>query len=153
MLDKMMRVQDMVTKLSLALKIDNNVHHIIQDAASLAMSDLATAVVTELTSLSGIMARHYALRDGYSEQVVYLVLILGQWRILLRFSFWYTNASFLCYCIFVNADCRGFVWDHSSQIFWRYTSKHWSRNSVVRCWQVKFFTWNKTFFYNLNSTW
>ncbi|XP_060673188.1 glycine--tRNA ligase, chloroplastic/mitochondrial 2 isoform X2 [Ziziphus jujuba] len=69
MLDKMMRVQDMVTKLSLALKIDNNVHHIIQDAASLAMSDLATAVVTELTSLSGIMARHYALRDGYSEQI------------------------------------------------------------------------------------
>ena len=75
MLDKMMRLQDMVTKLSQALKMDDNIHDIIQDAASLAMSDLATAVVTEFTSLSGIMARHYALRDGYSEQVVYLILI------------------------------------------------------------------------------
>lgn len=69
MLDKMMRLQDTVAKLSLALKMDDNIHDIIQDAASLAMSDLATAVVTEFTSLSGIMARHYALRDGYSEQV------------------------------------------------------------------------------------
>ncbi|KAF3445590.1 hypothetical protein FNV43_RR10766 [Rhamnella rubrinervis] len=69
MLDKMMRLQDTVTKLSLALKMDDTLHHIIQDAASLAMSDLASAVVTEFTSLSGIMARHYALRDGYSEQI------------------------------------------------------------------------------------
>lgn len=73
MLDKTKRLQDTVTKLSLALKMDDNIHQIIQDAASLAMSDIATAVVTEFTSLSGVMARHYALRDGYSEQVVYLV--------------------------------------------------------------------------------
>ncbi|KAF4352085.1 hypothetical protein F8388_000777 [Cannabis sativa] len=69
MLDKMIRVQNMVEKLSLALKIDNNMLQVAKDAASLAMSDLATAVVTEFTSLSGIMARHYALRDGYSEQI------------------------------------------------------------------------------------
>ncbi|KAF4364985.1 hypothetical protein G4B88_021802 [Cannabis sativa] len=69
MLDKMFRVQNMVEKLSLALKIDNNMLQVAKDAASLAMSDLATAVVTEFTSLSGIMARHYALRDGYSEQI------------------------------------------------------------------------------------
>ncbi|GAB4839962.1 Glycine--tRNA ligase, chloroplastic/mitochondrial 2 [Ancistrocladus abbreviatus] len=69
MLDKMTRVQNMVTKLSLALDVQHDQLHIVQEAASLAMSDLATAVVTEFTSLSGIMARHYALRDGYSEQV------------------------------------------------------------------------------------
>ncbi|KAK1425060.1 hypothetical protein QVD17_20404 [Tagetes erecta] len=42
---------------------------IAREAASIAMSDLSTAVVTEFTSLSGIMARHYALRKGYSQQV------------------------------------------------------------------------------------
>ncbi|KAL6323397.1 hypothetical protein AAG906_038668 [Vitis piasezkii] len=69
MLDKMIRVQNMVAELSLALEVNEDKLQIIQDAASLAMSDLATAVVTEFTSLSGIMARHYALRDGYSEQI------------------------------------------------------------------------------------
>lgn len=69
MLDKMTRVQNTVTQLSLAIGIGEDKLQIVQDAASLAMSDLATAVVTEFTSLSGIMARHYALRDGYSEQV------------------------------------------------------------------------------------
>lgn len=67
-----MRIQNTVTKLSLALQIGEDRHQVVQDAASVAMSDLATAVVTEFTSLSGIMARHYAIRDGYSEQVVYL---------------------------------------------------------------------------------
>lgn len=70
MLDKMNRLKKMVTKLCLALEIDEDLLPVVEDAASLALSDLATAVVTEFTSLSGIMARHYALRDGYSEQVV-----------------------------------------------------------------------------------
>ncbi|XP_042490114.1 glycine--tRNA ligase, chloroplastic/mitochondrial 2 [Macadamia integrifolia] len=69
MLDKMIRVQHIVTKLGLAMGIDEDKLPVIQDAASLAMSDLATAVVMEFTSLSGIMARHYALRDGYPIQV------------------------------------------------------------------------------------
>ncbi|KAK9273495.1 hypothetical protein L1049_018305 [Liquidambar formosana] len=69
MLDKTTRVQNTVTKLSLALGIDEEKLQIVQDAASLAMSDLATAVVTEFTSLSGIMARHYAHRDGYSDEI------------------------------------------------------------------------------------
>ncbi|KAF3963459.1 hypothetical protein CMV_012157 [Castanea mollissima] len=69
MLDKMTRIQNMVTKLSLALQIDEDMLQILQVAASLAMSDLATAVVTEFTSLAGKMARHYAIRDGYPEQV------------------------------------------------------------------------------------
>lgn len=69
MLDKMMRVEILVSKLASSLGIERDQIQTVQEAASLAMSDLATAVVTEFTSLAGIMARHYALRDGYSEEV------------------------------------------------------------------------------------
>ncbi|KOM58623.1 hypothetical protein LR48_Vigan11g165700 [Vigna angularis] len=69
MLDKMTRVENMVAELSCILDMSEDVQDIIRDAASLAMSDLSTAVVTEFTSLAGIMGRHYALRDGYSEQI------------------------------------------------------------------------------------
>lgn len=69
MLDKMTRVENMVSTLCLFLETPEDVRLIVRDAASVAMSDLATAVVTEFTSLSGIMGRHYALADGYSEQV------------------------------------------------------------------------------------
>lgn len=71
-----MRLQSMVTKVSLALRIDEDGFLSVEEAASVAMSDLATAVVTEFTSLAGLMARHYALRDGYSEEVVYLLCYL-----------------------------------------------------------------------------
>lgn len=70
MLDKMNRVQSTATQIGLALGISEEKLQSVEDAASLVMSDLATSVVTEFTSLAGIMARHYALRDGYSEQVV-----------------------------------------------------------------------------------
>lgn len=69
MLDKMTRVEAIVPKLASSLGFDSELLQTIREAASLAMSDLSTAVVTEFTSLAGIMARHYALRDGYSEQV------------------------------------------------------------------------------------
>lgn len=69
MMDKMSRVESTVNDVGLALGISEDKLQVVQEAASLAMSDLATAVVTEFTSLSGIMARHYALREGYSEQV------------------------------------------------------------------------------------
>ncbi|XP_038682833.1 glycine--tRNA ligase, chloroplastic/mitochondrial 2 isoform X2 [Tripterygium wilfordii] len=69
MLEKMTRVENMVAELSVHLGIDQDMLQTVQVAASLAMSDLATAVVTEFTSLSGIMAQHYALRDGYPEQI------------------------------------------------------------------------------------
>ncbi|KAI4295473.1 hypothetical protein L6164_035518 [Bauhinia variegata] len=68
-LDKMIRVEKVVLRLSSLLGINEDMNQVVQDAAALAMSDLATAVVTEFTSLSGIMGRHYALRDGYSEQI------------------------------------------------------------------------------------
>lgn len=77
MLDKMLRVQNIVTKLTRALGMREDVFLVVENAAALAMSDLATSVVTEFTSLSGIMARHYALKDGYSEEVnVYLSRLL-----------------------------------------------------------------------------
>ncbi|KAL0806390.1 hypothetical protein Bca101_098882 [Brassica carinata] len=74
MLDKMNRLEKMVTKLCLALEVDEDLLPVVEEAASLALSDLATSVVTEFTSLSGIMARHYALRDGYSEQIAEALL-------------------------------------------------------------------------------
>lgn len=70
MLDKVTRVQSLVTEVGLSLELTEDTLGVVHDAASLAMSDLSTAVVTEFTSLAGVMARHYALRDGYSEQVV-----------------------------------------------------------------------------------
>jgi glycyl-tRNA synthetase len=69
MLDKMIRVESTVSKLGLAIGVSEDNIKFIEEAASLAMSDLATAVVTEFTSLSGIMASHYALREGYSHQI------------------------------------------------------------------------------------
>lgn len=69
MLDKMTRVENVVAELTLVLGINDKLIPVIKDAAALAMSDLATSIVTEFTSLAGIMARHYALRDGLPEQV------------------------------------------------------------------------------------
>ncbi|XP_062233860.1 glycine--tRNA ligase, chloroplastic/mitochondrial 2 isoform X2 [Phragmites australis] len=69
MLDKMTRVENTVAELTLVLGINESVVPIIKEAAALAMSDLATSIVTEFTSLAGIMARHYALRDGLPEQI------------------------------------------------------------------------------------
>lgn len=38
-----------------------------EQAAGLAKADLATAVVTEMTSLAGVMGRHYAEKEGLPE--------------------------------------------------------------------------------------
>ncbi|CAA0841427.1 Glycine--tRNA ligase 2-chloroplastic/mitochondrial [Striga hermonthica] len=67
MLDKMTRVQSLVTKVGSKLGMTEDILKVIEEAAPLAMSDLSSAVVTEFTSLAGVMGRHYALRDGYSE--------------------------------------------------------------------------------------
>ncbi|CAM0912319.1 unnamed protein product [Alopecurus aequalis] len=69
MLDKMARVENVVAELTIVLGINERMIPVIKDAAGLAMSDLATSIVTEFTSLSGIMARHYALREGLPEQI------------------------------------------------------------------------------------
>ncbi|KAH7672874.1 Glycine-tRNA synthetase heterodimeric protein [Dioscorea alata] len=69
MLDKVSRIEKTVGKLSTALGLSRTFVPVLEEAVGLAMSDLATSVVTEFTSLAGIMGRHYALRDGYSQQV------------------------------------------------------------------------------------
>uniref|UniRef100_N1R5H1 glycine--tRNA ligase n=1 Tax=Aegilops tauschii TaxID=37682 RepID=N1R5H1_AEGTA len=69
MLDKMARVENVVAELTLVLGINEGMIPVIKDAAALAMSDLSTSIVTEFTSLAGIMARHYALRDGLPEEI------------------------------------------------------------------------------------
>ncbi|KAI7746439.1 hypothetical protein M8C21_009316, partial [Ambrosia artemisiifolia] len=61
--DKMIWVESTVSELGLALELSEDKLQIAHEAASLAMSDLSTAVVTKFSSLSGIMARHYALRE------------------------------------------------------------------------------------------
>ncbi|KAJ0728282.1 putative glycine--tRNA ligase [Helianthus annuus] len=68
--DKMIRVESTVSELGSALGLSEDKLQIVREATSLAMSDLSAAVVTGFTSLSGIMAcHHYALREGYSQQV------------------------------------------------------------------------------------
>ncbi|KAJ4849471.1 hypothetical protein Tsubulata_021166 [Turnera subulata] len=69
MLDKMARVQNTVAKLSLELGINDGLLQTVDDAASHAMSDLATAVVMEFTSLSGIMARQLQRPLFYVERI------------------------------------------------------------------------------------
>lgn len=69
MLDKMARVENVVAELTLVLGINEGMIPLVKDAAALAMSDLATSIVTEFTSLAGIMARHYASRDGLPEEI------------------------------------------------------------------------------------
>ncbi|XP_031397010.1 glycine--tRNA ligase, chloroplastic/mitochondrial 2 isoform X1 [Punica granatum] len=69
MLDKTTRLQNTVVRVSSAMGLTSEKVKLVQDAASLAMSDLSTAVVTEFTSLAGIMGRHYALRNGYREEI------------------------------------------------------------------------------------
>lgn len=107
MLDKMTRVENMVTKLSCILDINEDMQQIIREAASLAMSDLSTSVVTEFTALSGVMGRHYALRDGYSEQVVkfqidyyFVILEIMTLAILVLHSIWLLATYYLAIFFF-----------------------------------------------------
>lgn len=69
MLDKSKRVESMVQQLGTALAVNNASLAIAQKAAPLAVTDLATAMVKEFTSLVGVMGRHYALREGQSLDV------------------------------------------------------------------------------------
>jgi len=69
MLDKVERLKRLVPELSEMLGLDPQTTDIAQRAATLCKSDLATQMVVELTSLQGIMGRHYALLSGESEAV------------------------------------------------------------------------------------
>ncbi len=69
MLDKVHRVQRVVSPLADQLGLDEGDRAIAQRAAALFKSDLATQMVVELTSLQGIMGREYALISGEPQDV------------------------------------------------------------------------------------
>ena len=69
MLDKAQRVCALVTDLAEKLGFDVETTRIAERAADLAKNDLVTKMVVEMTSLQGVMGRHYALKSGESEAV------------------------------------------------------------------------------------
>lgn len=69
MLDKNNRVAGAVAQLGELLGINAEQIEIAKEAAQIAKADLATQMVVEFTSLQGIMGRHYALKEGYTQAV------------------------------------------------------------------------------------
>ncbi|KAA0272626.1 MAG: glycine--tRNA ligase subunit beta, partial [Chloroflexi bacterium] len=68
MLDKSERILKLTKELAPALGITNNQLPITERAAFLMKADLVTQMVTEMTSLQGIIGREYALRSGEKEE-------------------------------------------------------------------------------------
>ncbi|MBI5933138.1 MAG: glycine--tRNA ligase subunit beta [Chloroflexi bacterium] len=69
MLDKSERVAALVNAIAPALGITNHQLPITQRAAFLMKADLATQMVTEMTSLQGIIGGEYALRSGEQKDI------------------------------------------------------------------------------------
>ncbi|HEU0292453.1 MAG TPA: glycine--tRNA ligase subunit beta [Anaerolineales bacterium] len=69
MLDKSERIEKLVNELILMLKLENDEAIFARRAAHLANADLVTQMVTEMTSLQGIIGREYALRSGEQKDV------------------------------------------------------------------------------------
>ena len=69
MLDKSERMLRLAPELAAMLGYDALQSKDVQRAAFLAKADLTTQMVTEMTSLQGIIGREYALRTGESEAV------------------------------------------------------------------------------------
>lgn len=82
MLDKTKRVEKLILRLGAAMGLEENMLLVAQNAAEVAVSDLATTMVIEFTSLAGIMGRHYALREGYSQEIADAIFE----RVLPRFA-------------------------------------------------------------------
>jgi glycyl-tRNA synthetase len=64
MLDKTARIQKLVTTLIPMLGLEKDEAVYARRAASLCKADLVTRMVTEMTSLQGVIGREYALRSG-----------------------------------------------------------------------------------------
>ena len=64
MLDKTRRISQRVESLVETLGLEKQEAEAAIAAARLCKADLATKMVVEMTSLQGVMGRHYALRDG-----------------------------------------------------------------------------------------
>jgi glycyl-tRNA synthetase len=68
MYDKVLRTRGLVPRVAHALGLDDEgVVATASEAAYLGRADLATAVVTEMTALAGVMGRHYASKQGKPE--------------------------------------------------------------------------------------
>ncbi|NOH01084.1 MAG: glycine--tRNA ligase subunit beta [Chloroflexi bacterium] len=69
MLDKSERIKKLVNDLIPMLKLENDEAIFARRAAHLMKADLVTQMVTEMTSLQGIIGREYALRSGEKKEV------------------------------------------------------------------------------------
>ncbi len=69
MLDKSERIVKLANELISMLKLENDEATFARRAAYLMKADLATQMVTEMTSLQGIIGREYALRSGEQKDV------------------------------------------------------------------------------------
>ncbi len=69
MLDKSERIEKLVNELIPMLKLEKDEAIFARRAAHLAKADLATQMVTEMTSLQGIIGGEYALRSGEQKDV------------------------------------------------------------------------------------
>jgi glycyl-tRNA synthetase len=69
MLDKSERIEKLVNELIPMLKLENDEAIFARRAAHLMKADLATQMVTEMTSLQGIIGGEYALRSGEQKDV------------------------------------------------------------------------------------
>jgi glycyl-tRNA synthetase len=69
MLDKSERIEKSVNELIPMLKLENDEAIFARRAAHLMKADLATQMVTEMTSLQGIIGGEYALRSGEQKDI------------------------------------------------------------------------------------
>ncbi|HJS17542.1 MAG TPA: glycine--tRNA ligase subunit beta, partial [Anaerolineales bacterium] len=69
MLDKSERIEKLVNELIPMLGLEKDEAVFARRAAHLAKADLVTQMVTEMTSLQGIIGREYALRSGEQKDV------------------------------------------------------------------------------------
>jgi glycyl-tRNA synthetase len=69
MLDKVQRVQRLVSRLALGLDLTADEREVALAAARLCKADLVTEMVVEMTSLQGEMGRYYALESGEPPEV------------------------------------------------------------------------------------
>jgi len=72
-LDKSDRIEKLVNDLIPMLKLENDEAMFARRAAHLAKADLVTQMVTEMTSLQGIIGREYALRSGEQKDIAFAI--------------------------------------------------------------------------------
>jgi len=73
MLDKSGRIEKLVNELIPMLGLERGEAISARRAAHLAKADLVTQMVTEMTSLQGIIGREYALRSGEQKEVAFAI--------------------------------------------------------------------------------